>query len=256
MSAATLHTNHGPIAVELFDDDAPKTVENFTKLARDGFYDGVVFHRVIPDFMIQGGDPTGTGSGGPGYTFEDEFNDNKIVRGALAMANAGPNTNGSQFFIVTDGGGVVARRQAHRLRPRHRRHGRRQHDLGARDRRPRPSAYGRRDRARRAGLGALPPPDYPATLKAVVRLFFATLALAAAPAASARVILGVLGDADRFAAQTGQDSQIHHTFMSFDQGDHLPQIVSTMGPVPLLALNAGSYGAHESARPQDLAMGR
>jgi len=101
MSAATLHTNHGPIAVELFDDDAPKTVENFTKLARDGFYDGVIFHRVIPDFMIQGGDPTGTGSGGPGYTFEDEFNDNKIVRGALAMANAGPNTNGSQFFIVT-----------------------------------------------------------------------------------------------------------------------------------------------------------
>jgi peptidyl-prolyl cis-trans isomerase B (cyclophilin B) len=101
MSAATLHTNHGPIAIELFDDDAPKTVENFTKLARDGFYDGIVFHRVIPDFMIQGGDPTGTGSGGPGYTFEDEFNDNKVVRGALAMANAGPNTNGSQFFIVT-----------------------------------------------------------------------------------------------------------------------------------------------------------
>jgi peptidyl-prolyl cis-trans isomerase B (cyclophilin B) len=101
MIAATLHTNHGPIAVELFDDDAPKTVENFTKLARDGFYDGIIFHRVIPDFMIQGGDPTGTGSGGPGYTFEDEFNDNKVVRGALAMANAGPNTNGSQFFIVT-----------------------------------------------------------------------------------------------------------------------------------------------------------
>jgi len=101
MSVATLHTNHGAIAVEFFDDDAPKTVENFTKLARDGFYDGVIFHRVIPDFMIQGGDPTGTGSGGPGYTFEDEFNDNKIVRGALAMANAGPNTNGSQFFIVT-----------------------------------------------------------------------------------------------------------------------------------------------------------
>jgi len=101
MSEATLHTNHGPIAVELFDEDAPKTVENFTKLARDGFYDGVVFHRVIPDFMIQCGDPTGTGSGGPGYTFEDEFNDRKVVRGALAMANAGPNTNGSQFFIVT-----------------------------------------------------------------------------------------------------------------------------------------------------------
>ena len=101
MSAATLHTNHGAIAVELFDDDAPKTVDNFRKLAQDGFYDGVIFHRVIPDFMIQGGDPTGTGSGGPGYQFEDEFNDHKVVRGALAMANAGPNTNGSQFFIVT-----------------------------------------------------------------------------------------------------------------------------------------------------------
>jgi peptidyl-prolyl cis-trans isomerase B (cyclophilin B) len=101
MSAATLHTNHGAIEVELFDDDAPKTVENFLKLARDGFYDGVVFHRVIPDFMVQGGDPTGTGMGGPGYTFEDEFNDHKVERGALAMANAGPNTNGSQFFIVT-----------------------------------------------------------------------------------------------------------------------------------------------------------
>jgi cyclophilin family peptidyl-prolyl cis-trans isomerase len=98
---ATLHTNHGAIAIELFGDDAPKTVDNFVKLARDGFYDGVVFHRVIPDFMIQGGDPTGTGSGGPGYSFEDEINDHKIVRGALAMANAGPNTNGSQFFIVT-----------------------------------------------------------------------------------------------------------------------------------------------------------
>jgi peptidyl-prolyl cis-trans isomerase B (cyclophilin B) len=103
MSAATLHTNHGAIEVELFDDDAPKTVENFRKLAGDGFYDGIVFHRVIPDFMIQGGDPTGTGMGGPGYTFEDEFNDHKIERGALAMANAGPNTNGSQFFIVTTG---------------------------------------------------------------------------------------------------------------------------------------------------------
>jgi peptidyl-prolyl cis-trans isomerase B (cyclophilin B) len=101
MSNATLHTNHGAIEVELFDDDAPKTVENFTKLARDGFYDGVIFHRVIPDFMIQGGDPTGSGMGGPGYTFEDEFNDHKVVRGALAMANAGPNTNGSQFFVVT-----------------------------------------------------------------------------------------------------------------------------------------------------------
>jgi cyclophilin family peptidyl-prolyl cis-trans isomerase len=101
MSTVTLHTNHGAIEIELFDGDAPKTVANFTKLAGDGFYDGVIFHRIIPDFMIQGGDPTGTGSGGPGYQFEDEFNDRKIVRGALAMANAGPNTNGSQFFIVT-----------------------------------------------------------------------------------------------------------------------------------------------------------
>ena len=96
-----MHTNHGAIELELFDDDAPKTVDNFRKLAADGFYDGVSFHRVIRDFMIQGGDPTGTGSGGPGYTFEDEFNEHKIERGALAMANAGPNTNGSQFFIVT-----------------------------------------------------------------------------------------------------------------------------------------------------------
>jgi len=98
---ATLHTNHGPIEVELYRDDAPKTVDNFAKLARDGFYDGLIFHRVIPDFMIQGGDPTGTGRGGPGYQFEDEFNQHKVDRGALAMANAGPNTNGSQFFIVT-----------------------------------------------------------------------------------------------------------------------------------------------------------
>jgi cyclophilin family peptidyl-prolyl cis-trans isomerase len=100
-STATLHTTAGPIEVELFDEDAPQTVENFRKLSEDGFYDGLVFHRVIPDFMIQGGCPQGTGTGGPGYTFDDEFNDHKIVRGALAMANAGPNTNGSQFFIVT-----------------------------------------------------------------------------------------------------------------------------------------------------------
>jgi len=101
LSEATLHTNHGPVTIELFDDDAPKTVENFRKLAADGFYDGLTFHRIIPDFMIQGGDPQGTGTGGPGYTFEDEFNQHKVERGALAMANAGPNTNGSQFFIVT-----------------------------------------------------------------------------------------------------------------------------------------------------------
>jgi cyclophilin family peptidyl-prolyl cis-trans isomerase len=98
---ATLQTNHGTIELELHPGEAPKTAENFVKLARDGFYDGVIFHRVIPDFMIQGGDPTGTGSGGPGYSFEDEFNEHKVERGALAMANAGPNTNGSQFFIVT-----------------------------------------------------------------------------------------------------------------------------------------------------------
>ena len=101
MSQATLNTNAGPITVSFFDGDAPKTVENFRKLAGDGFYDGLTFHRVIPDFMIQGGCPEGTGTGGPGYTFEDEFNQHKIVRGALAMANAGPDTNGSQFFIVT-----------------------------------------------------------------------------------------------------------------------------------------------------------
>ena len=96
-----MQTTEGPIVFELFDDDAPKTVANFRKLAGEGFYDGLTFHRVIKDFMIQGGCPLGTGTGGPGYTFEDEFNANKMERGALAMANAGPNTNGSQFFIVT-----------------------------------------------------------------------------------------------------------------------------------------------------------
>jgi peptidyl-prolyl cis-trans isomerase B (cyclophilin B) len=101
MSEATLHTNHGPIRIELFDEDAPKTVGNFRKLSGDGFYDGLVFHRVIRGFMIQGGCPQGTGTGGPGYTFEDEINDHQVVRGALAMANSGPNTNGSQFFVVT-----------------------------------------------------------------------------------------------------------------------------------------------------------
>jgi cyclophilin family peptidyl-prolyl cis-trans isomerase len=101
MTQATLHTSEGPIAIELFPEDAPKTVENFTRLASDGFYDGLSFHRVIPDFMIQGGCPRGDGTGGPGYTFEDEPNEHRVERGALAMANAGPNTNGSQFFIVT-----------------------------------------------------------------------------------------------------------------------------------------------------------
>jgi peptidyl-prolyl cis-trans isomerase B (cyclophilin B) len=101
VSRATIHTSHGPVGLELFDEDAPKTVANFRKLAADGFYDGLIFHRVIKGFMIQGGCPLGTGTGGPGYTFEDEINRHRVVRGALAMANAGPNTNGSQFFLVT-----------------------------------------------------------------------------------------------------------------------------------------------------------
>jgi peptidyl-prolyl cis-trans isomerase B (cyclophilin B) len=101
MSQATLQTNAGAIVLELHDAEAPKTVGNFRKLAADGFYDDLLFHRVIADFMIQGGCPEGTGRGGPGYTFEDEINEHKVVRGALAMANAGPDTNGSQFFVVT-----------------------------------------------------------------------------------------------------------------------------------------------------------
>jgi peptidyl-prolyl cis-trans isomerase B (cyclophilin B) len=101
MSVAKMATSEGEITLELFDADAPNTVENFRKLADDGFYDGLIFHRVIRGFMLQAGCPQGTGTGGPGYTFDDEFNDHRVVRGALAMANAGPNTNGSQFFIVT-----------------------------------------------------------------------------------------------------------------------------------------------------------
>jgi peptidyl-prolyl cis-trans isomerase B (cyclophilin B) len=101
MTTVTMQTSKGTIELDLFEQDAPATVENFVKLARDGYYDGVIFHRVIEGFMVQGGDPTGTGSGGPGYTFDDEANEHRVERGALAMANAGPNTNGSQFFIVT-----------------------------------------------------------------------------------------------------------------------------------------------------------
>jgi peptidyl-prolyl cis-trans isomerase B (cyclophilin B) len=99
---ATLDTSRGRIVCELYAKDAPKTVNNFVFLAREGFYNGTVFHRVIADFMIQGGDPTGTGRGGPGYKFEDETknNPNRHARGVLSMANAGPNTNGSQFFIT------------------------------------------------------------------------------------------------------------------------------------------------------------
>ena len=101
MSAAALRTTEGVIVLELFDKDAPETVANFRKLAAEGFYEGLTFHRIIKDFMVQAGCPVGNGTGGPGYQFDDEINDHKIVRGTLAMANAGPNTNGSQFFIVT-----------------------------------------------------------------------------------------------------------------------------------------------------------
>lgn len=108
MSKATMNVSRGgepigAIEIDFFDADAPATVKNFRDLSAKGFYDGLTFHRVIPEFMIQGGCPDGTGTGGPGYKFEDEFNDHKVARGALAMANAGPNTNGSQFFIVTAG---------------------------------------------------------------------------------------------------------------------------------------------------------
>lgn len=98
---AKFETNKGNFEARLFAKDAPKTVNNFVVLSRDGFYNGLTFHRIIKDFMIQGGDPNGDGTGGPGYQFEDEINNHKLVRGALAMANSGPNTNGSQFFIVT-----------------------------------------------------------------------------------------------------------------------------------------------------------
>jgi cyclophilin family peptidyl-prolyl cis-trans isomerase len=101
MSVATIQTTEGTVVLELFDDDAPSTVANFRKLAGEGFYDELTFHRIIKGFMIQGGCPEGTGTGGPGYTFDDELNEHRIVRGVFAMANAGPNTNGSQFFIVT-----------------------------------------------------------------------------------------------------------------------------------------------------------
>ncbi len=101
MTEAVLNTSEGAVELELFPAEAPRTVENFTKLAGVGFYDGLTFHRVIPEFMIQGGCPRGDGTGGPGYEFEDEFNEHRVERGALAMANSGPDTNGSQFFIVT-----------------------------------------------------------------------------------------------------------------------------------------------------------
>jgi cyclophilin family peptidyl-prolyl cis-trans isomerase len=100
---ATIKTNHGEIVIDLLPEETPKTVDNFVSLAKSGFYDGVIFHRVIENFMIQGGDPDGTGSGGPGYQFEDEIVSSLVfdIPGKLAMANSGPNTNGSQFFITT-----------------------------------------------------------------------------------------------------------------------------------------------------------
>ncbi len=105
--AATIDTSAGEIAIEFYAADAPQTVNNFVFLARDGFYDDVIFHRTISGFMVQGGDPTGTGTGGPGYRFRDEFHDKtKYHRGTVAMANSGPNTNGSQFFICHDNAGL------------------------------------------------------------------------------------------------------------------------------------------------------
>ena len=130
MTTANMNTTHGTIALEFFDDDAPKTVDNFRKLAGDGFYDGIIFHRVIPDFMIQGGCPQGTGTGGPGYKFEDEFNQHKVVRGALAMANAGPEHQRLAVLHRHHRQRPVARRQAHRVRPGDRRDGRRRRDRG------------------------------------------------------------------------------------------------------------------------------
>lgn len=102
VGGAVIHTSMGDIEVSLFRDDAPKTVENFVKLTSDGFYNDLLFHRVIETFMIQTGDPNGDGTGGPGYEFEDEINNHILIPGSLAMANSGPNTNGSQFFIVTE----------------------------------------------------------------------------------------------------------------------------------------------------------
>ena len=148
MSEAVLHTNAGPITVEFHDEDAPKTVENFRKLAEDGFYDGLTFHRVISDFMIQGGCPEGTGTGGPGYTFEDEFNQHSNVRGALSMANAGPEHERLAVLHRDPRGRDLPRRQAHGLRQGHRRDGRGRCDRGHPDRRPRHAGRAAGDRAR------------------------------------------------------------------------------------------------------------
>ena len=97
---ATIKTNMGDIEIDLFEKETPKTVENFVKLSKEGFYNGLIFHRVVKDFVIQGGDPEGTGRGGPGYQFDDEITERKYTKYSLGMANAGPNTNGSQFFIT------------------------------------------------------------------------------------------------------------------------------------------------------------
>ena len=251
MSAATIHTNHGPIAIELFEDDAPKTVENFTSSPAKASTTASIFHRVIPDFMIQGGDPTGTGTGGPGYKFEDEFNDHKVVRGALAMANAGPNTNGSQFFIVTTDA-PVARRQAHRLRTRHRRHGRRRRDLRARHRLARSSAQDvvieRVDidlDARYGGAGRAPgrrrrnnrrTPRARRACRSDPRRRTAT-PLASPHRRDSRARWGTPSSASPRATSSHASS-------------------ARSGPVPMLALNTGSYGAAQTATPRGIALGQ
>ena len=152
--------------LELFDEDAPKTVENFTKLARDGFYDGLVFHRVIPDFMIQAGCPRGDGTGGPGYSFEDEFNDHPVARGYLAMANSGPEHERVAVLHRHRRRGTLARRQAHGLRTADLRPGRRRPDLDRRSRRTRPAARAGRHRVGHRLVGTCPVSDTVSDTKA------------------------------------------------------------------------------------------
>ena len=141
MSTATMNTSQGDDRRSSCSTRTPRRPSRTSASSpRDGFYDGLIFHRVIPDFMIQGGCPQGTGTGGPGYTFEDEFNDHKVVRGALAMANAGPNTNGSQFFIVTTEAAPWLDGKHTVFGAGRRGDGRGRRDRGRADRRPRPAA--------------------------------------------------------------------------------------------------------------------
>ena len=145
MAKATISTDKGDIEVDIFTTGAPKAAKNFLDLAKKGFYDGVIFHRIVPGFVIQGGDPTGTGRGGPGYQFEDEPFEGDYYRGTLAMANAGPNTNGSQFFICSRRPDREAAEELHDLRAGHEGHGRRRPDRGRPDRRPGPAGRARED---------------------------------------------------------------------------------------------------------------